>query len=121
MNALEHLNRIAMAHDQHPDAPVRITASVPLSDYDYPGVMVIGDSLDAFDEDLAGAPNGALVCYGADRVSAVLRAELVKRDGEGRQTGVVVIPVKEPGVRRALGKDVAALLHIQYSEIASTL
>jgi len=116
MTTLEEINLVVMAHDCVASEPTVISPlSVP-SGMAFPGVAVIATSIDVFNAEPPGAPTDALVCFATGNVSALLGEILEERRRQQRQMVAMAVRVDDPGVRRALGEDLAARIHMNMQD-----
>jgi hypothetical protein len=120
MTALEDINALVLAHRFHASEPTVISPLAQPLDMDFPGVVVVGDSIDVFNEEPPGAPTDALVCYSTGNVSSVLGRIVENRRREGKPTIAMVAQVDEAQARRALAEDLAARIHMKYQSECET-
>jgi hypothetical protein len=113
MTTLEELNQVMAAHDCNASAPTVISPLAASFDMPYPGVLVVGDSIDVFNKEPPGGPPAYLVCHSAWNVSAVLNAILETRRETGKPVAAVVARVDDHRTRESLSEDLAARLHIR--------
>lgn len=114
MTALEEINLLMAAHHAHASEPAVISPLSEVVGMDFPGVLVVADSIDLFHRDMPGAPDDAMVSVATGNISATLGRIVESRRREDRQTVAMAARVEDGDARRALARDLSAGVHLKY-------
>jgi hypothetical protein len=115
VKAFEEINALVQAHRLHATEPTLVSPLSQSLDMAFPGVVVVGDSVDVFNREPPGAPMDALACHSVKNVSAFVNDILATRRPTGEQTVVMVVRADNAQLRRTLAEDLAARVHLKYA------
>jgi hypothetical protein len=114
MTALEEIDLVMAAHHAHPSEPAVISPLSETAGMDFPGVLIVADSIDLYGRERPGAPDDAFAVFSTDNVSRTLGRVLELRRRQDRQTVAMAARVDEGEVRRSLADDLSASIHLKF-------